>query len=97
VKRSCYEEYGNFNTQLKLSADYELMLRFIHKHKIRITYLPETIVKMRMGGVSNVSFFVKLKANIEDKIAWRLNGLKAGKLTILRKPFSKVGQYFRSK
>ncbi len=95
VRRDCYEKLGGFNTKLKLSADYELMLRFIHKHQIRIAYLPETIVKMRMGGLSNDSFFVKLKANIEDKLAWRLNGLKPGRLTALKKPLSKLGQYLR--
>lgn len=95
VKRNCYEKYGFFNTKLKLSADYELMLRFIHKNKLKIDYLPETIVKMRMGGVSNVSFFVKLKANIEDKLAWKLNGIKPGTLTMFKKPLHKIGQYLK--
>ncbi len=95
AKRSLYDAYGGFNTSLKLSADYELMLRFIHIHKIRLAYLPETIVRMRMGGVSNVSFWVKLKANIEDKLAWRMNGVRPGRLTVLRKPLSKIGQYLR--
>ncbi len=95
VRKSVYEKYGYLNTDLKLSADYELMLRLIHKHKIKIGYLPETIVKMRMGGVSNVSFFVKLKANIEDKLAWKLNNLKPGLLTSIRKPLRKIGQYFK--
>jgi glycosyltransferase len=48
-----------------------------------------------MGGVSNVSFFVKLKANIEDKMAWKLNGMKPGVLTMLLKPLRKIGQYFK--
>ncbi|MEO5570500.1 MAG: glycosyltransferase family 2 protein, partial [Bacteroidia bacterium] len=30
VKKECYEKFGFFNVKLKLSADYELMLRFIH-------------------------------------------------------------------
>jgi len=95
VKRDCYEKFGNFNIKLKLSADYELMLRFIHKNQIKIAYLPETIVKMRMGGVSNVSFFVKLKANLEDKLAWRMNGIKPGAFTIFKKPLSKITQYLK--
>jgi glycosyltransferase involved in cell wall biosynthesis len=95
VRKSVYEKYGYINTDLKLSADYELMLRLIHKHKIKIAYLPETIVKMRMGGVSNVSFFVKLKANIEDKLAWKINNLKPGIFTTIRKPLRKLGQYFK--
>lgn len=95
VRKECYEKFGGFNTDLKLSADYELMLRLIHKNKIRLAYLPEVIVKMRMGGVSNVSFFVKLKANLEDKMAWKMNGLKPGVATLVLKPLRKIGQYFK--
>ncbi|MBL7916326.1 MAG: glycosyltransferase [Bacteroidia bacterium] len=94
VKKSVYEKLGGFNLDLKLSADYELMLRFIHKEKIKIAYLPEIIVKMRMGGISNTSFFVKLKANMEDKLAWKLNGVKPGWFTTIRKPLKKLSQYF---
>lgn len=94
VKKSVYDRFGGFNLDLKLSADYELMLRFIHKHKVKVAYLPETIVKMRMGGISNTSFFVKLKANLEDKKAWKLNNLKPGLFTTLKKPLKKLFQYF---
>lgn len=94
VKKSVYEKFGGFNLDLKLSADYELMLRLIHKHKIKVAYLPETIVKMRMGGISNTSFFVKLKANMEDKMAWKINDMKPGFLTTFRKPLNKLKQYF---
>ncbi len=95
VRKECYENFGTFNTDLKLSADYELMLRLIHKNNIRLAYLNEVIVKMRMGGVSNVSFFVKLKANLEDKMAWRMNGVKPKMTTLLMKPLRKIGQYFK--
>jgi glycosyltransferase involved in cell wall biosynthesis len=95
VKKECYERYGVFNTTLRLSADYELMLRMIHKNKIKLAYLPKVVVKMRMGGVSNVSFFVRLKANIEDKMAWKLNGIKPGIFTRFLKPARKLVQYFK--
>lgn len=95
VKREVYEKFGGFNIDLKLSADYELMLRLIHKNGIRIGYLQDTIVKMRMGGVSNVSIFVKIKANLEDKLAWKLNGIKPGIATTLMKPLRKITQYFK--
>jgi hypothetical protein len=71
------------------------MLRMIHKNKIKLAYLPKVVVKMRMGGVSNVSFFVRLKANIEDKMAWKLNGIKPGIFTRFLKPASKIMQYFK--
>ncbi|NNF02786.1 MAG: glycosyltransferase, partial [Bacteroidia bacterium] len=93
--REMYEKFGAFNTSFDLSADYELMLRLIHKNKIKIGYIPESIVNMKMGGVSNTSVWGKVKANIEDKRAWKVNGLNPGFLTTIRKPLSKVGQYFK--
>jgi len=95
VRKEVYEKFGGFNLDLKLSADYELMLRLIHKNGIKIGYLNDTIVKMRMGGVSNVSIFIKLKANLEDSLAWKLNGLKPGFATTLMKPLKKIKQYFK--
>ena len=95
VKRNIYQEYGGFNTQLKSAADYELMLRFIHKEKIKVSYLPEVLIKMRAGGESNVSLVNRIRANQEDHLAWKLNGLKPGKLTLLLKPLSKIKQFFQ--
>jgi glycosyltransferase involved in cell wall biosynthesis len=97
VKREIYEKYGNFNLDLRSAADYEIMLRFIHKHEIKITYLPRVITKMRVGGQSNVTLKNRIKANKEDREAWRINGLKPGVFTMIRKPLSKVGQFFRKK
>lgn len=76
AKRSCYQSFGSFNLNLVSAADYELMLRFIHKHKIKLAYLPEFIIKMRVGGKSNVSLKNRIRANNEDRKAWKINGLK---------------------
>ncbi|HET6243370.1 MAG: glycosyltransferase [Bacteroidetes bacterium] len=95
VKRNIYEKFGMFNTQLTSAADYELMLRFIHKEKTKIAYLPEVLVKMRDGGKSNISIFNRIKANREDLLAWKINGLKPGPFTLILKPFSKIGQFLK--
>ena len=55
IKKSCYDQYGTYNLQLKSAADYELMLRMLHKHNISVAYLPEVITKMRVGGQSNAT------------------------------------------
>jgi glycosyltransferase involved in cell wall biosynthesis len=94
VRNYCYQKYGSFNLSLKSAADYELMLRFIHKHEIKVAYLPKLIVNMRAGGQSNVSFKNRFKANREDRKAWEMNGLKPGLFTLIRKPLSKIKQYF---
>lgn len=94
LKKEIYNKFGTFNTSFRSAADYELMLRMLHKNKISTAYLPEVIVKMRVGGVSNASMKNRVKANREDKRAWEVNGLKPGLLTLIRKPLSKIKQFF---
>ncbi len=55
VRRKLYERYGVFDTGFKGGNDVELMMRFLEKHHIRTCYLPEVMVRMRLGGVSNNS------------------------------------------
>ena len=45
VRRTVYEKYGMFNLSLGSAADYELMLRFLVKHRITAAYIPEVIGK----------------------------------------------------
>ncbi|MFC5408946.1 glycosyltransferase family 2 protein [Larkinella bovis] len=92
IKRSVYERLGTYTLELKSSSDYELLLRFIHKHKIRISYLAETLVTMRSGGVSNATLKNRWRANREDRQAWRINGLRPYFYTLLLKPLRKIGQ-----
>ena len=96
AKRSLYKRYGAFNLDIGLSADYELMLRFLFKHDISTAYIPEVMVVMRVGGQGNVSFRNRWKANRGDKLAWKVNGLKPKPWTIIAKPLSKLGQFFPS-
>ncbi|GAA4463469.1 glycosyltransferase family 2 protein [Nibrella saemangeumensis] len=93
ARKRIYDQYGLFNLQLRSAADYELMLRFIHKHRISVSYLHEVLVVMREGGMSNSSLKNRLKANREDQLAWELNGLKPYIFTLWLKPLRKIGQF----
>ncbi len=42
VKKEIYDRYGCFNTDFRIAADYELMLRFFVEHRISSHYLPHT-------------------------------------------------------
>ena len=56
AKRNLYQNYGLFDLNMKVSADFDLMLRFLEKNKITTSYIPRVLVKMRTGGESNKSF-----------------------------------------
>lgn len=95
VRRSVYDKVGLFNTSLRSSADYEMMLRILVKHCLPVAYLPEVIVKMRTGGMSNASVNNRIRANREDREAWRLNGLKPYFFTLYLKPLRKITQFIK--
>ena len=65
VRRQVYERFGNFNLNYSISSDIELMMRLLEIHKINTMYIPQTWIKMRMGGLSNKNFKSILKLNKE--------------------------------
>ena len=93
VRRSVYEKYGLFNMDLGSAADYEIMLRFLLRHQLKAAYIPQVLVYMRTGGVSNASTANRLKANQMDRKAWKVNDLKPYLWTLWMKPLKKVGQW----
>lgn len=92
ARKRVYDQYGLFRLDLKSAADYELMLRFIHKNRISLAYLHEITVVMREGGVSNANLGNRVRANKEDRMAWELNGLKPYFFTLTLKPLRKIVQ-----
>lgn len=93
VKRELYERFGLFRLDFGSAADYELMLRFIHKAKAKIAYVPKVLVKMRIGGVSNSNVKNRIAANRNDLRAWKENGLKPHFYTLWLKPLRKIVQF----
>ncbi len=94
VRRSVYERYGTFRLDMGSAADYELMLRFLLKERIRAAYIPSVLVAMRTGGASNACLKSRLRANRMDRRAWKVNGLTPLPWTILCKPLRKLSQWF---
>lgn len=93
VRREVYDKSGLFNLELRSAADYELMLRILLKLEMPAHYIPRVIVKMRAGGMSNASFRNRLRANGEDRLAWKLNGLRPYFFTLYLKPLRKITQF----
>jgi glycosyltransferase len=95
VRKKVYEQVGLYNTKMRSSADYEMMLRILVKHKMKAVYIPQVLVKMRTGGISNASFRNRIRANREDREGWRINGLKPYFFTLYLKPLRKISQFIK--
>lgn len=76
VRKNIYERFGYFDLNYTIAADVELMMRFLEKYKIRAQYIPQVLVKMRLGGASNRSFSNIRLQNRETLRALELHGLR---------------------
>ncbi|HAE79392.1 glycosyltransferase [Morganella morganii] len=94
MKRNLYIEYGLFDLQFKISADYDSLLRYIWKNNISLSYLSKVTTKMRVGGESNRSIKNIIKKTKEDIMALKKNELPWMKAIIL-KNLSKIPQFIK--
>jgi glycosyltransferase involved in cell wall biosynthesis len=92
VRREHYQRFGGFDTRFRIAADYENMLRILWAGDIKATYIPEVLVRMRTGGVSNRSFLNIVQKSCEDFAALRQNGI-GGLQGVLLKNVTKLPQF----
>jgi glycosyltransferase len=92
ARRALYQRLGGFDTQYRIAADYDCILRFLYRGGVAPVYIPQVLVKMRSGGTSNRSLANILQKSREDYQALIRNG--AGGLAALAwKNLSKVSQF----
>ncbi|MCF6185524.1 MAG: glycosyltransferase, partial [Bacteroidales bacterium] len=84
VKKEIYEKYGLFDTDFRIAADYDIILRFLGNFKISTAYLPEIMIKMRIGGESNKNVKNILQKMKEDAKALKKNNLGNWHTVILK-------------
>ncbi|KUJ85161.1 glycosyltransferase [Ruegeria marisrubri] len=92
LRRHVFEEWGLYDPGFQIAADYDAMLRYLWRGKIRLAYVPEVLVKMRVGGESNRSLGRIIQKSREDYRALRRNGV-GGVSTLLSKNTSKLKQF----
>ncbi len=83
VKNEIYKKYGVFDTNMEVSADFDLMLRFLEKHKISTVYLPKVLVRMRIGGESNRSIRNIITSNRSILRSFDKNSITVNKLAYI--------------
>ena len=93
VRLDALRRSGGFSLNYRLQADFELTLRLFEIQKIRASYLPEVLVRMRMGGATTGSLRNIIRGNVEASRACRSNGFPGGLRFIARKMASRLPQF----
>jgi len=52
IRRGLFLRYGMYDTSIRISADYDLFVRFLHVHKASYFHIPCVLAVFRSGGIS---------------------------------------------
>jgi glycosyltransferase involved in cell wall biosynthesis len=94
ARRAVVEAVGEFDLSMKISADYDFMLRAMELNGFSSRFLPRVMIRMLTGGASTAGLSSYLRGNLEALRA-RRRWLGSGLIdtALLTKPLGKVGQF----
>ena len=91
VTNNIFKRCGEYNEHYTIAGDYEYILRLFSRQDVTVLYIPETLVRMRTGGVSNYSLKNLVRKYMEDFKALRASNLNSV-VTLLFKNLRKINQ-----
>ncbi len=94
-RKKLLDHLGYYETHYYTAADYEFMVRYLFYFRVSACYIPKLMVKMRAGGVSNISIHNWLRGNRRDYLAMKRNRVPFPLFTSILKPLIKLGQFKR--
>jgi len=92
VRREIYQRLGGFDEGFRIAGDYDCILRILGSKGLKVSYLPERLLSMRLGGASNRSLKAIIRKSREDYRALRRNRT-GGLMVLLKKNLRKVPQF----
>ncbi len=85
IRKEVYDQVGEYSTDYKISADYEMFVRLLLLKKIPYLPINKLLVCMRSGGISNVTLKNRILVNQEIVKACRDNGVYTNLFIVLLK------------
>jgi glycosyltransferase len=93
IRRDLIQQFGLYENHYYTAADYEFMARYLFLYKVSSCYLDTMLVKMRSGGLSNVTIKSRFRANRRDYLAMKKNHIPFSFIVSILKPLQKIPQY----
>lgn len=93
VRKEIYDKVGLYKLDYKIGADFEMVVRMFHVHKIKAHYINMDFVTMRNGGASTSGVQSHKLLLQEDARACRENGLYSNQFLISLKYLYKVFEF----
>ncbi|MFT3846495.1 MAG: glycosyltransferase family 2 protein [Lacibacter sp.] len=90
-----FDQFGGYRTDLYIAADFDLLARFIRKHRINISYIPEMLVKMNLGGRSTQGISSTIRINRELKQILNEQQLSSSYFKLYARYIIKIQEYWK--
>jgi glycosyltransferase involved in cell wall biosynthesis len=94
-KKKLIKELDFNNNDYEFACDFDFYIKILNNSKYKVCYLDNYTSKHRMGGESSKNILKMICANHEAYKAWINNGIYISKLFLLKKPLSKIKQFFK--
>jgi len=93
ISKEKINKIGNYNTKYKIAADYDFMIRVLKSVNFdEVFYIPNVLIKMRIGGISNKKIKNIIRKSYEDFIIIKKHKI-GGINTLILKNISKFKQF----
>ena len=96
VRRALFERYGVFRTDYRIAGDFEFIARVFKHPELRHRHLPESLVRMQLGGISTSGWRATLQLNREMMRACRANAIPTNWVKMLLRYPVKALEFFRA-
>ena len=93
IHKLLYLKHGAYDLRYGVSSDYDFVVRLFSDPDIHFAYLPEVMVKMRMGGNSNGSLRRIVQKSREDLRIMKSHRFPHPFSTLINKNLSKTSQF----
>jgi hypothetical protein len=93
IKKKHYDNNELYRTDFSISADFELLLRYMYIKKIESKYFPCITVVMSLGGISTKNWKNKIKLNEEIIKAFKYNNIKANYFKLFIKYIIRITEF----
>jgi glycosyltransferase involved in cell wall biosynthesis len=95
-RRDLFTKYGNYRSDFKIAADFELLLRFILIKRVNYKYINNIFVLMKPGGLSTRNHLSQITITNELLKACNLNGIYTNRLLVSLRYLIKAFQFIHN-
>lgn len=97
LKKEVYDQKGLYDLQFKIVSDFDFIVRVCNDENIKLKYIPENLIYMRLGGVSSAGLKGYIKNVKEANRVLKHNNVKFSEFVIFKRFIKTILQYVKAK